>query len=203
LYSEGSEKWIRKLFCVLLLINSLAIGVIIQSVNANPYLEHKIAAPPEDAKAFTITVVSPKENAVYSNTNHFALVFNVTASKSQTALTTYITRVQYRGDWMPNAEFAYQQDFASPEFPSFWEFSLNLTGIPAGRHNIIITANGGGGYAEGLTWYNFNMDSSSSVNFIIGEENLTTAGTASPAIPITIITMGVGVAILVYLKKKH
>jgi hypothetical protein len=42
-----------------------------------------------------------------------------------------------------------------------------LSQIPDGEHNIVITAWGGGFYAEGLTAYNFDMTTISVINFTV------------------------------------
>ena len=188
----------------LILMNLLVIGILpITLVKANPYLEHEIVSPPTDVKPPTIIIASPEENAYYSNGSIIILDFNVTGPESPSMLTGQINRVQYKGDWMQDAEYVYEQDRLSPDFPQFLKFNLNITGIPGGRHSIDIIAFGSGGYAEGLTWYRFDVNSSSSVNFIIGKETSPTTAIVTVATLITAIGMGIGVSMLWHFKKRH
>ena len=188
----------------LIVTNLLVIGILpIPLAKANPYLEHEVVPPPADVKPPTIVIASPEENAFYSNGSIIILDFNVTGPESPSILTGQITRVRYKGDWMPDAEYAYDQDRLSPEFLHFLNFTLNITGIPEGRHNIVITAFGSGGYAEGLTWYSFDLNSSSSVNFTIGKEPSPTTAIVTLATITTVIGIGIGVSMLSYFKKRR
>jgi hypothetical protein len=59
----------------------------------------------------------------------------------------------------------YKQNTYSPEFPTFWEYSCTFHQLPDGEYSITVTARGGGGYADGLTYNFFDMTTVSAVNF--------------------------------------
>jgi hypothetical protein len=140
-------------------------------VKANPYMYHESVSAPANVKPPNIMIASPRENSFYSNNANIALCFNVTGPDAPNLLTKHLIIVDYKGDWMQEAKHAYRtknfETYTPDDFPFFLEFNFNLNDIPDGTHSIVITAIGAGGYAEGLTWYNFNMNSSLSVNFTI------------------------------------
>ena len=62
----------------------------------------------------------------------------------------------------------YKQNTYSPDFPTFWGFNESFRGIPDGEQSVVITALGGGGYAkDGLTWYSFQIATTSVINFTV------------------------------------
>jgi hypothetical protein len=158
------------LLLVLVLIASSTVSFL--PVKANPYMYHESVSAPAYVKLPNITIASPRENAFYSTNGTITLSFNVTGPDAPNLLTKYLSIVDYKGDWMQDAEHAYRtknfEEYTPDDFPFFLEFNFNITGIPNGKHSIIITALGGGGYAEGLTWYSFGINSSSSVDFTMG-----------------------------------
>jgi hypothetical protein len=163
----------RKSAALLLVLVFLAASsvVVFLPVKANPYMYHESVSAPAYVKPPNIIVASPRENAFYSNNETITLCFNVTGPDAPNLITKYLIIVDYKGDWMQEAKHAYRtknfETYTPDDFPFFLEFNFNLTGIPDGRHSIVITAVGAGGYAEGLTWYDFGINSSSSVNFTI------------------------------------
>ena len=140
-------------------------------VNANPYMYHEFVTDPAFVTPPTITITSPEQNALYSNDGTITLCFSVTGPDAPSLLTKYLSMVDYKGDWMQEAKHAYRtknfETYTPDDFPFSLGFNFNLTGIPYGKHCLVITAFGSGGYAEGLTWYGFSKNSSSSVNFTI------------------------------------
>jgi hypothetical protein len=158
------------LLLVLVFLAALSV-VVFLPVKANPYMYHESVSAPAYVKPPNIIITSPRENAFYSNNETIALCFSVTGPDAPNLLTKHLIIVDYKGDWMQEAKHAYRtknfETYTPDDFPFFLEFSFDLTGIPHGRHSIVITAVGAGGYAEGLTWYSFGINSSSSVNFTI------------------------------------
>jgi hypothetical protein len=142
-------------------------------VNANPYLYHEFVTDPTFVKPPTITILSPKQNEVYSGNGTIVLCFNVTGPDSPSLLTKYLSMVDYKGDWMQEAEHAYRtknfETYTPDDFPFSLSFNFSVTGIPMGKHSLVITAFGSGGYAEELTWYQFSRNNSLSVNFTIAK----------------------------------
>lgn len=160
----------RKIVVLLfVLVLTVSSAVSFLPVKANPYMYHESVSAPTYVKLPNITIASPRENAFYSTNGTITLSFCVTGPDAQNLLTKYLSIVDYKGDWMQDAEHAYRtknfEDYTPDDFPFFLEFNFTITGIPNGKRSIIITVFGGGGYAEGLTWYSFGINSSSSVNF--------------------------------------
>ena len=155
----------------LLLATLILISLCIVTVNANPYMNHEFVNDPAFVKPPTITIASPEQNAVYSNDGTITLCFNVTGPDAPSLLTKYLSMVDYQGDWMQEAKHAYRtknfETYTPDDFPFSLGFNFSVTGIPYGKHSLVITAFGSGGYAEGLTWYGFSKNSSLSVNFTI------------------------------------
>jgi hypothetical protein len=155
----------------LLLVTLVLTSTCIVTVKANPYMNHEFVVDPSFVNPPTITITSPEQNALYSNDGTITLCFNVTGPDAPSLLTKYLSTVDYKGDWMQEAKHAYMtknfETYTPDDFPFSLNFNFSITGIPYGKHNLIITAFGSGGYAEGLTWYSFSKNSSSSVNFVI------------------------------------
>lgn len=155
----------------LLLTTLILISTCIATVSANPYMYHEFVTDPTFVKPPTITITSPEQNAVYSNDGTITLRFYVTGPDAPNLLTKYLSMVDYKGDWMQGAKHAYRtknfETYTPDDFPFSLSFNFTITGIPYGKHSIVITAFGSGGYAEGLTWYGFSKNSSSTVNFVI------------------------------------
>lgn len=154
----------------LLLTILILISTCIATVNANPYMYHEFVTDPSFVKPPTITIISPEQNAVYSNNGTITLRFYVTGPDAPNLLTKYLSMVDYKGDWMQEAKHAYRtknfETYTPDDFPFSLSFNFTINGIPYGKHSLIITAFGSGGYAEGLTWYGFSKNSSLTVNFV-------------------------------------
>ena len=155
----------------LLIATLILISTCIVTVNANPYMYHEFVTDPSFVKPPTITITSPEQNALYSNDGTITLCFNVTGPDAPSLLTKYLSMVDYKGDWMQEAKHAYRtknfETYTPDDFPFSLDFNLSISEIPYGKHSVVITAFGSGGYAEGLTWYGFSKNSSLSVNFTI------------------------------------
>ncbi len=155
----------------LLLTTLILTSTCIATVKANPYMYHEFVTDPTFVKPPTITITSPEQNAVYSNDGTITLRFYVTGPDAPNLLTKYLSMVDYKGDWMQEAKHAYRtknfETYTPDDFPFSLSFNFSITGIPYGKHSIVITAFGSGGYAEGLTWYGFSKNSSVSVKFTI------------------------------------
>jgi hypothetical protein len=155
----------RKTLALTLILALLAIAGA-QFVNlgqANPYMYYEHVSPPAGAIPLVISVSSPKNNAAY-DVNDIALAFNV--STQGTSLNA-IYVVYFKASWMQDDVTVYKQNSQSPEFPQFWSYNETFWDIPDGEYSVVITARGGGFYAENMTTYNFDMTTISVVNFTI------------------------------------
>jgi hypothetical protein len=150
-------------FVSVLLLMAMAEGCFVKLAQANPYMYYEYVDPPEGATPLVISTLSPKSNAVY-DVNDIAIAFNV--STQGTSLNT-LYAVYFKASWMQGNVTVYKQNSHSPEFPKFCSYNETFWNVPDGEYNLVITARGGGGYAEGLTAYSFDMTTISVVNFTI------------------------------------
>ncbi len=165
----------------------------ISPLRANPYLDHKSVNDPAFVEPPTIMVTSPLQDSTYSSNETIILSFNVSGPDAPNLITKYLLMVDYKGDWMVESLHAYRtknfEVYTPDDFPFNLTFNINLSNVPLGRHSIVITAFGSGGYAEGLTWYSFDKNSSSTVIFVVDKipkitllsfENTTFANSSIP-----------------------
>jgi hypothetical protein len=150
-------------FISVLFLVAIAEAGFVKFAQANPYMYYEYVDPPAGATPLVISISSPKSNAVY-DVNDIAITFDV--STQGTSLNT-IYAVSFKASWMQDDVTVYKQNSYSPEFPAFWSYNETFWGMPDGEYNVVITARGGGGYAEGLTAYSFDMTTISVVNFTI------------------------------------
>jgi len=144
-------------FILALFLMAMTEGCFVQFAQANPYLYHEAVAPPEGATPLVISVLSPKNNAVY-RVNDVALTFNVNAQG--TSLDS-IYGISFKASWIKDNVTVY------PDFSKFWSYNETFWDMPDGEYSVVITAWGGGHYARGLTYYSFHMTTISVVNFTI------------------------------------
>ena len=146
-----------------MLISAMAGACLVKLAPANPYMYHKWVSPPSGSSPLVISISSPKHNTIYK-VNNITLTFNI---NTQNTSIDYLLGAYFKADWMPDNVTVYKQNTHSPEFPEFWDYSETFWHIPDGEHSIVITAWGGGFYAEGLTAYNFDMTTVSVINFTL------------------------------------
>jgi hypothetical protein len=150
-------------FLSVLLLSAVAGTQFVDLGQANPYMYYEYVSPPAGAIPLVISVSSPKNNAVY-RVNDIVLAFNV--STQGTSLNS-IYGIYFKANWMQDNVTVYKQNSQSPEFPTFWSYDETFWDMPDGEYSVVITAWGGGGYAEGMTAYSFDMTSISVANFTI------------------------------------
>jgi len=138
--------------------------LLVNSARANPYFYGKNTPPPTGSKPPNISIFTPNSNAVFTS-NSITLAFNASISKD----TYMLTDVYYETDWQEGNTSTYHLDMTVPYSSFITEFSYNatLSGIPEGNHSIKVITNAIGVYVEGMTYHNFDIAGSSSVNFTI------------------------------------
>jgi hypothetical protein len=187
------------LLILLVLVGSAILMVL--PVEANPYMYHESVPAPSYVKPPKIVIASPSENEIYPADTPITLSFNVTGPDAANLLTKYLSVVDYTGDWIQNAEHAYRtknfETYTPDDFPFFLEFTFSITGIPSGKHSVVITAIGGGGYAEGLTWYSFSANNSSTINFIVGTSTVPEFPSWITTAPFIVVTL---LIVIIYVK---
>ena len=181
-----------KTTAVLTISIAVLVAVVLgaQFVNpvwANPY-SHIFPAysgeadPPSDTQPPRITILSPERNSTL-NTNNLHVSFKVEVGQSQSAESKMIQDVYYKADWLENKTYVYEYSPSSlnhPEKKTDFSTTLNLTGIPEGRHTVIICATENGTYydppfSEWPMWslefnvktYSFQIVGASAVSFTI------------------------------------
>ena len=146
-----------------MLISAMAGACLVKLARANPYMYHEFVSPPKGATPLVISISSPKSNTIYK-VNDIALTFNIS---TQGTSMNYLLGAYYKANWMPDNVTVYKQNTYSPEFPTYWIHNETFRHLSDGEYSIVITAWGGGFYAEGLTAYNFDMTTVSVINFTI------------------------------------
>ena len=147
----------------LLFFTALIATTSVKLTQANPYLDYGWVSPPKDAIPLEISMSSPKNNSIY-RANDIDLNVNINTNNTSVH---YLLDAYFKADWMQDNVTIYKQNICSPEFPDFWGYTKSFVDLPDGNYSIVITARGGGGYAEGLTYYFFDMTTVSILNFTI------------------------------------
>ena len=170
----------KTLLVVALLSTLLFTGVAgTQVVNlakaAYEYLYMGEVPPDADTEPPKIEIFSPENNTSY-NMSNINLHLNVSVGDSTTADSRFLWGIQYEADWQPERVSVYER-IPETNMPILSEFSttINLTGIPDGRHTVRVYATERGQYEEPdpgsagfLTlYYVFEITGSSFVSFII------------------------------------
>ncbi len=143
---------------------------------ANPYIGLGRVPPDPNTIPSKVSIFSPANNSVYSE-NTIPLYVNVTLPYAPRAtLGVMLVEVVYETDWEQNEGTLYynmgfnnsiQSGISLPGHQYFLG-SINLTDIPEGNHSIKVTSVAEGHYpAENLGYYDFRINGSSSVFFVV------------------------------------
>lgn len=156
----------------------LAILSSISNATANPPLYERGFKPPDsNTKPSEITVFSPTNGTTYPN-GTLTFNVNVTLPQSTTASGTILHYVTYTGDWNENETVLYYNkgyvNTIESQYPDpqrhYFTGQIELTDVPAGTHNLTITAYAGGFYPDGNDgFYRFIINGTSTVFFTIGD----------------------------------
>jgi len=155
-----------------LLLSAVAATLFVNLGRANPYSQAVYKgeiAPPSKP---TITIPSPKNNSIY-NTNGLSIILNVSIKKTNNQnYQEFISRVYYKSDWLQDDTYVYKyynpdSNYIRPQITEFY-YCLNLTEIPAGKHNVAFYAIEAGYYFPSLfEYYGFSTNDSSVISFTI------------------------------------
>ncbi len=202
------------LFAIIFVV-SLLIGIqAVEVADANPYgFTFPTSTSPPDAAVVSIKVLSPKENATYTNDT-----INVCFTKeinSLPGITTYVHIIStYQGDWMNSSKWCPFPPGADAEhWNSFQvlQHNFTLTQVPEGYHTLTIDAEGQGNYNVNGTEYNFGLQKKVDVHFYIHSKDNQTSSPATinptPSIPEfclagAISMIAVASALLVYFRRR-
>jgi hypothetical protein len=154
---------------IVIFVISMLIGIqAVEVANANPYTFPTRTSPP-DAAVVSIKVLSPKENATYTNES-----INVCFTKEINSLPGIYTYVHiissYQGDWMNSSKwcpFSPGADADHADSFQVLQHNFTLAQVPEGYHTLTIDAFGIGRYNVNGTAYNFDILKKVDVHFYI------------------------------------
>jgi hypothetical protein len=137
----GGETFVRStrrrgslsVFAVLALL--VLVANLVGCGTANPYTFKGEMPPDPETYPPIITIASPNNHTAY-NTSRVPLTFNVSAPYSTTASSTTIIGVTYETDWQKEAISVLHESQKQPSF------TLQLSNMPEGQHQIVIRAVG-------------------------------------------------------------
>jgi hypothetical protein len=143
---------------ILTAILVLAISVqVVEVVNANPFRPIPTSSP--DTAIVSLKVLSPKENASY--TNGTINVCFIKEINSMSGVSTWVNVVStYQGDWMNSSKWC---PFPPGEEGKNWndfqvlQHNFTLSQIPKGYHTLTIDARGEGSYNANGSDYSFQL----------------------------------------------
>ncbi len=138
---------------------SVLIGMqVVELVDANPMIFPTHTSPPDNA-VFSVKVLSPKENATYTNGT-----INVCFTKEINSLPGISTSVHlisnYKGDWMSSSKWC---PFPPGADAGHWnsyqvlQHNFTLTQIPKGYLTLTIDSYAQGSYYVNETEYVFEL----------------------------------------------
>ena len=152
--------------------------------NPNPFgppeIVTNIGIPDSETKPPTVSITAPTNDTSHI-LNNVSFVYNVGIGDSETASVRFLWDIQIEADFLPKRIIAYafyaDEDPYTTE-PTITEFSktLNLTGIPEGKHSLIVHARERGayerydyvsGFITKVYVTNFLIEGSSSVVFTV------------------------------------
>ncbi len=157
-------------FILAILLLAMMETKLVNWATANPWMGTDWVSPKSDQKPPTLSTVSPLENDVYHSDN-ITLSFNAQVRESITATYERLMQVYYTTDWNQTETYAYKNENINIPYDPYaiteFSCSVNLTGIPEGKHWIKVQAVEWGAYIDGLFVHMFSINGSSSVNFFI------------------------------------
>ncbi len=168
------KKTSLKAFLILGILISAA-GGFVKSIEANPLSQAEYVGNHGPFSKTSITI-SSTENTPLNNTMHnsssLSLFLNVSYMKSNTIpqafyYNEYLSEIYFKADWQQNKTYVYTFNYYQPRIDEF-NYYLNFTGIPEGKHNVTFYAIQDGVYAPSLyKYYSLEKKIALSVFFII------------------------------------
>ena len=154
-------------FILKMLVLLVAGAQFLKLGRADPYLYLGDVPPDPYTKPPNVLVFSPQNNTAYAS-NNVSFSFNVSKPESPSASSTILTYIYYKADWQQNTTFLYNYAVQTSYYIEEFNYSHNFTGIPEGKHSIVIYADGKGWYPpSGLSYYGFEINGSSTVFFTV------------------------------------
>jgi hypothetical protein len=141
--------------------------LFVSTVSANPYSQALYKGTINASSNPAIHISAQYNNSKY-NKNSLSIPFNVSIQKtSNLDYHVYISKVYFTADWMSGDVILYRyynQDPSRIEQPVLeGSYTINLTNIPEGKHNLNIHAIEGGDYYPSYFEY-FMLSSNSTIS---------------------------------------
>jgi hypothetical protein len=160
-------------FTLLLLFSPLAGTFNLAS--ANPYSQ-AIYQGTIDAPSLPLIENSPVYNNSVYNKNSLSIPINVSlTTTSDDAYREFISKVYYKSDWLSDEPIIYK--YYNPDSNNikppitYLDYTLNLTGLPNGKHILTFYAVEGGYYYPSLfEYYILSSNTSATIAFTIDTE---------------------------------
>ncbi|MCW4028603.1 MAG: hypothetical protein NWE92_03015 [Candidatus Bathyarchaeota archaeon] len=204
------------LFAIMLVFSLLAMLPVVEVTKANPIIFPTHTSPPDNA-VFSVKVLSPKENATYTNGT-----INVCFTKeinSLPGISTYVHLISnYKGDWMSSSKwcpFPPGADVGHWNSYQILQHNFTLTQIPKGYHTLTIDAYAQGSYFINGTEYVFQLPKKAiSIPFFMvsspvnGNQTINQVPSATPTVPEfplagTLFVIAVVSVSLVYFRRSY
>jgi len=128
---------LRAAFISVLLLSVVAGTQFINLGKSNPFAWTPAPVHPQ------VTIVSPEDNSFYAS-KALTIAFNVSINFEKGW--SSISYVSYKASWQQDKITVY--DSKTNGSLSELSYKLNLTGIPEGKHTVLISAGGGGSYND-------------------------------------------------------
>jgi hypothetical protein len=161
-FSQGYSMEKRTCVQAFLILGILlsAMAGLVSSVGANPLSQAQYAGNKPPVAKTSITILSPENtpmNNTVHNTNSLSLFLNVSFIKPNTILKAYVyseylSEIYFKADWQQNETYVYTFKYYEPKINEF-NYQLNFTGIPEGKHNITFYAIQDGVYSTSIYSY--------------------------------------------------
>ncbi len=160
-----------------LLITAAAGILLVNPAMANPFTNSQYSGStgaPAGAPSPTVSILYPEDNNAY-NTDSITLNFNTSVEQiSETSPHQVAVRGMriiesfFTADWLPNETKIEIAPFLNAEGSSNnASVSLNLTGVPDGKHTLRVYVLAKGSIIDPFHWYDFNSVGFSRVNFTV------------------------------------
>ncbi|HLN44984.1 MAG TPA: hypothetical protein VK209_04695 [Candidatus Sulfotelmatobacter sp.] len=169
-----------KKIVITMFLPTLMIALFLASNLVQAQLVIDKGQAPSDAQIAPLEIImlSPSNQSIYSQ-KQVLLDINVTLPEhSPLSQTTFLQKVSCHTDWLTDGILLYYNTYGNdsidnraPAEKQFLKTSINITGVPEGKHNLTLTAEGRGYY---IIWgdlplqlYHFETKSSSTISFTI------------------------------------
>jgi hypothetical protein len=168
------KKTVLALFVLTVLVSTVVVTQLRGLAMANPYSQAaysgEMSTVPNTEPPY-VSIVSPSRNETYVR-NNLLLTLKVSVGNSTAPIGRWtdrgmwLTAIYFEADWIANKTLVYKGQYTS--MIADFSITLNLTGIPDGKHHITVTATENDTYyPDFFHYYGFSINASSKVFFTV------------------------------------